>query len=216
MTSYTLLQFPDRLVLVSDDAPIKGEIALLDWEGKGNADDCRIGTVNYIDADRIDMNNQYGNISVCKKRETNGRWENAKWFKVIAGHRSLPSVDVTAIAETIGWVDVKDLAVKFRNLFNRDVVFTYNPHEEYVSDTAYEIAFHKAQELNKNKFTEEDMIEAWESGAKGNALDLMSKQQPKQWHVEVEMEFEDTEGDNYGLRPRITNNTIKVTKVVEQ
>lgn len=61
--------------------PTKGEIALLDWEGNNNEADFRIGKVHSISENKIDMTNQFGNISICK-RDIDERWKNAKWYKV--------------------------------------------------------------------------------------------------------------------------------------
>lgn len=192
MTSYTLLQFPDRLVLCSDEMPVIG---------------------GYLCAYRILQKHGEDAIAFADEEQLQAmKEENIPAWKVIAGYDSIPSVDVTAIAETIGWVDVRLLAKDHSQKEWPDPELRISQGVTYCEED-FIAGFHKAQELNKNKFTEEDMIEAWESGAKGNALDLMSKQHPKQWRVEVDMI------DNFpgtGERIRITNNTIKVTKVVEQ
>jgi hypothetical protein len=130
----------------------------------------------------------------------------------------------------------------------------YDVDIHYSEREGFYQGFHKAQELNKNKFTEEDMKACWEAAEKAildsafvnhEGLILYSgaevdrdkhtffhgRQQPKQWRVEVEMEEYLTEGwvPNYNnpdnnnleesaeidLRPKVTNNTIKILKVIQ-
>lgn len=213
MTEYTLLQFPDRLVLVSDEEKQIGGFAF---------------------HKHPDLAGDYAILPVT---ENNCFSIQEHWNKVIAGHGSLPSVDVTAIAEKIGWVDVESLAIAH---WHSEYLMAKNEETKQYIVNDFKAGFHKAQELNKNKFTEEDMKACWLAAENsilqatfiGSGYDPeilwsqaevdrdkdaffhgISKQHPKQWRVEVDMI------DNFpgtGERVRITNNTIKVTKVVEQ
>ena len=98
----------------------------------------------------------------------------------------------------------------------------------------FEQGFNKCLELNKDKlYTEEDVLDAWEKGAKeGLPLTKTKKDkllkllQPKtEWDIEIESETkcycghtsycecEELEGKPYIQRPKITNNKIKILKV---
>lgn len=69
-----------HLYVISDEEPKEGDIGLLDWEGKLNPDDMRVGKVEKA-SPNFEIRNQYGNLSVPPK---DGRFENNKRYKVVA------------------------------------------------------------------------------------------------------------------------------------
>lgn len=74
--------------------------------------------------------------------------------KIIAGIEGLPKLDLSAIAERIGWVDVEKLAItKFGD-------------GDYAAEAkmGFRYGFKTAQSLNEKKYTLADIQEAWESG----------------------------------------------------
>lgn len=70
-----------NLYILRDEKPKVGEIAFLDWEGKGLQNDMRYGEVLKIGEDFIHIKNQFGtNESHCELK----RFPNAQWCKIIA------------------------------------------------------------------------------------------------------------------------------------
>lgn len=164
--------------------------------------------------------------------------------KIIAGIEGLPSIDYNGLEEELGIVDVEKLAVKvfpiknerFYNKFDDGVVS--GEWEEDVNEN-YRIGFvegfEKAQSLNDKKFTLEDMKKAVIAGFEFIPVDpnsydedaeeiLRSLQQPKTVTVEIETEnydyleeWDDVKEEPYEtfrIRPKITNNTIKIIKTL--
>jgi len=177
--------------------------------------------------------------------------------KIVAGLPDLPKLDLSLIAEEIGWVDVEKLAQK-----NSELEY---PFEDYRGKTkgvdddgtgqalrganlvGFENGFKAAQSLNEKKFSEKDFYGLLKLiGQKGyyvecdgtvyaNAFDggdvvdvvkeySKSLSKPKEYNVEVEMElFNTKQSTDYtpyekgSLIPiiKITNNTIKVTKIIK-
>lgn len=161
-------------------------------------------------------------------------------FKIIAGIEGLPILDLSDIAEEIGWIDVEKLAQK-----NSELEY---PFEDYRGKTkgvdddgtgqalrganlvGFENGFKAAQSLNEKKFSEEDILNAYYNGwidrnegisfpiARNRYIDELSK--PKEYNVEVEMEDIGNKDKVYNCSsksewiPKITNNTIKVTKIL--
>ena len=133
--------------------------------------------------------------------------------KIIAGIEGLPKLDLSAIAEEIGWVDVEKLAYK-----RLPIIPTFDKGEIINSDTNFFIrlgwveGFKAAQSLNEKKFSEEDMSNLWQyivDGAKEILISgttsvssfedyIQSLSKPKEYNVEAIQE----------------GNTIKVTKIL--
>lgn len=177
-------------------------------------------------------------------------------IRIVAGIDGLPTLDLSLIAEEIGWVDVEKLAklhcpddIAFENMFIR--------------------GFNLSQSLNEKKYSEKDLFNLlkvvhdkrldslssnivdngkvidfnfWNSYSKKQiyASELINEfvqslSKPKEYQVEVEMEdmLQTRHGDQWydlpnqkeGREPdgiyqtvkriKITNNTIKVIKIVE-
>lgn len=161
-----------------------------------------------------------------------------KLFKIIAGIHGLPSIDFSALSEEdckkIGWVDVEKLAMKECVCGTGDCSHV----------KSYIRGFKAAQALNEKKFSGEDVRKAIEmareiidgkevfelEGILGltevcthncsvHSVDkiIQSLSQPKVFDVEVEMEAYKVNGmsdEASSWRPKITNNSIKVTKVL--
>lgn len=168
----------------------------------------------------------------------NGLTEN-RYFKAIAGLPDLPKLDLSLIADKIGWVDVEKLA---KNYVESDI--KKNPLYGHFFNT-YMDGFKAAQSLNEKKYTKSDVIKAMEYALENQCpfqvelyqyfIDDLSK--PKEYNVEVEMEINQCDGCISGHhiidgihkapspsgsmvckkhlydRPKITNNTIKVLKI---
>ncbi len=81
-----------HLHIISDEEPKEGDIGLLDWEGKLNPDDMRIGKVEKA-SPNFEIRNQHGNLSIPPK---DGRFPNNKKYTVIAStDKSLSSGNVS-------------------------------------------------------------------------------------------------------------------------
>ena len=143
--------------------------------------------------------------------------------KIIAGFFGLPKLDLSLIADEIGWVDVYKLAKESKCFENSSLDETSYLH-------GFTKGFKAAQSLNEKKFALAYVENAFNSGrGYGNPDDikdfnsfLQSISKPKEYNVKVEMEWGGKEyvdeQDAYGYdikRPKITNNTIKVTKIIK-
>ena len=155
---------------------------------------------------------------------------------IVAGIEGLPKLDLSLIADEIGWVDVEKLAItKFGD-------------GDYAAEAkmGFKYGFKAAQSI-KEKYSKEDMIEfahfcrdyfthLLTINEKFNLW--LSNRKPKEYLVEVEIEVNQCDGCISGHhiidgihkapypsgsmvckkhlydRPKITNNTITVTKVL--
>lgn len=141
---------------------------------------------------------------------------------IISGIEGLPKLDLSLIAKGIGWVDVEKMA---------DEVYG----DSMVGKGFWVEGFKAAQSLNEKKWTDDDMIDfqnfisSYPNRELKRGLTLpyylekfKQSRKPKEYLVEVEMEWGGKEyvdeQDAYGYdikRPKITNNTIKVTKILK-
>lgn len=163
-----------------------------------------------------------GGSHIGKSLQKSDNLKKERVFKIIAGIPSLPSIDFSALSEEdckkIGWVDVERIANEL-----------FEPHSSNILSPQYAMrnyfirGFKAAQFLNEKKYSEEDLRKAFEAGQLdksnnwyGNDFTqfFQSLSQPKVFQVEVEMEndYEEPVGDI--LRPKITNNLIKIIKVL--
>ena len=183
----------------------------------------------------------------CKFHEfTNERPVNEWNYKpIVAGLPDLPKLDLSLIAEEIGWVDVEKLAEeKFPDESTAGWVDSFSPRER----RGFTEGFKAAQSLNEKKYSEEDVRQIirqaiWYTARFGEdslnrEKDILHSLKPKEYLVEVEMEVNQCDGCISGHhiidgihkapypsgsmvckkhlydRPKITNNTIKVTKIL--
>lgn len=157
--------------------------------------------------------------------------------KIIAGIPELPSIDFSALSEEdckkIGWVDVEKLANESFPVSIFDDLF------EEGGRIGFKEGFKACQSLNEKKFSEEDMLKLaiymcsneaiLKEEFEGKGLEEIAKEyiqsvsQPKEVDVEVEMELvltnEIDAAADFELflnteQPKITNNSIKVIKVL--
>lgn len=202
---------------------------------------------------RLKNNNLYslGGDWVCLPNQNS---EFQPYRKIIAGLPDLPKLDLSLIADEIGWVDVEKLAYQAaEKSFKRGINKWENKGiVKFFIDTYIE-GFKAAQSLNE-KYSEEDLFNLlkmvhdkrldslsarivdngrvtdfnfWNSYSKKQvyASELISEfiqsiSQPKEYLVEVSVEnsaIKDFLGHPViSEAPKITNNTITVTKVLKQ
>lgn len=193
---------------------------------------------------RLKNNNLYslGGDWVCLPNQNS---EFQPYRKIIAGLPDLPKLNLSLIAEGIGWVDVYKLAKESKCFENSSLDETSYLH-------GFTKGFKAAQ--NEKKFSEEDLFNLlkmvhdkrldslsarivdngrvtdfnfWNSYSKKQvyASELISEfiqsiSQPKEYLVEVSVEnsaIKDFLGHPViSEAPKITNNTITVTKVLKQ
>ena len=221
---YKLIMLPNP-ILVSDEEIEKGDWFYYYSHGKFNMYMCE-GVV--------------GKSLVVQNKESSCWSDYSK--KIIAGIDT--KLDLSAIAEKIGWVDVEKLAYqKFKMIpsFNNGLIV--NSDTNYFERKGWIDGFKAAQSLNEKKFSEKDLYNLLKLiGQKGyyvecdgivyaNAFDggdiidvvkeyseAISK--PKEYNVEVDMEDIGNKDKVYNCSsksewiPKITNNTIKVTKIL--
>ena len=211
--NHKLIMLPNP-ILVSDEEIEKGDWFYYYSHGKFNMYMCE-GVV--------------GKSLVVQNKESSCWSDYSK--KIIAGIEGLPKLDLSAIAERIGWVDVEKLAHK---CFPKKERLSYGKCYSYDNEKSREgfiAGFKAAQSLNEKKFSEEDVkkaiLMAWDDSVDTkNVYDIIeSLSKPKEYNVEVEMElFNTKQSTDYtpyekgSLIPiiKITNNTIKVTKIINQ
>lgn len=155
--------------------------------------------------------------------------------KIIAGIQEMPTINFSHLSEEdckrIGWVDVDGLAEHSSEMQEG----TYTVQHKTTYKHGFEDGFQKCQSLNENTFSLEDMDKCFRAGQKWAdkikyyeeapmffSIFIQSLQQ-KIWDVEVEMEeygFLEEWSEEGGAfqtskqRPKITNNSIKVTKIL--
>lgn len=157
-------------------------------------------------------------FNVPDENYVTGLNKNIDDFKIIAGIPELPSIDLSSLLEEdckkIGWIDVEKLAAL------SSLIEEILPDAHY---RGYKEGFKTAQSLNEMKFSLQDIAIAFEAGrtfeVSGreslNQIEyLQSISQPKIFDIELEMEndYEEPVGDI--LRPKITNNSIKIIKLL--
>lgn len=151
--------------------------------------------------------------------------------KIIAGIEGLPVIDWNGLEEEFGWVDVEKLANNYVNNNYPDYLI---PIEKSAAIEDVIWGFNKAQSLNDKKFSLEDMLNLVEHITNGYVINTwenrdyktnkhktskeildeftQSLQQPKVFDIEVETEDYKSNGYSapYKVKPKITNNSIKI------
>ena len=146
--------------------------------------------------------------------------------KIISGMEGLPRLDISAIAEEIGWVDVEKLAI--------ELGLKYYIGGNYDFENGVRKGILEYESLNEKKFSEEDMkyfynytsrniMKHTDNFGKYLGIDKIFKmwlqqRKPKEYNVKVQMEWIHDDSVSFpktkGLQPKITNNKIKVTKIL--
>lgn len=152
--------------------------------------------------------------------------------KIIAGIEGLPTVNLSLVADGIGWVDVEKLAENaFEKRFNRKPIITGSTEADSSWINIWINCFKQAQTLNEKKFSEEDvillcaeLIGKYKLGEINDVSDVNkiidSYSEPKVYNVELEMEDVGNKNKVYNCsliadwEPKITNNSITVTKIL--
>ena len=141
----------------------------------------------------------------------------SKLYYRIAGLPKFPYIDFNGFEEQLGIVNVEKLAYEY-----------YSTNEYYKVADAFHWAngFKAAQKLNEKKFSLEDIKKAFKEGLSytttkhyhdySEDLFINSLSQPKVFDIEVEMEqyTQNYHKDIWYDRPKITNNSIKIIKVL--
>ena len=167
-------------------------------------------------------------------------WYYVDCKKIIAGLSELPSIDFNRFEEQLGIVDVEKLSIEHC----KPDYDKFGGELEYVERQYWIRGFQAAQKLNEKKFSLEDMANLWQfivDGAKQLMLSgttevssfddyIKSLQQPKTYPIKVKIEkvvrlmsadivekenwvkIEDSEYTYH--KPKITNNRIKITKIL--
>lgn len=138
--------------------------------------------------------------------------------KIIAGIEGLPKLDLSAIEEEIGWVDVEKLAKEFI----KDEWTTSDEPVKFGIEVGYEAGFKAAQSLNEKKFSGDDVKKAilmtWDNSVDTkNMYDVIeSLSEPKTYNVEVKVEEYDhkEEWSEIGGAFETFKTKIKVTKIL--
>lgn len=188
---------------------------------------------NIIVSDEEIKKNDWKYCSIQKKPKRQGEDKQCicDSKKIIAGLKNQPSIDYNGLEEKFGIVDwSKHWEIVNQQLYEQGGV---NPH-------AYRLGFKKAQSLNDKKFSLEDIKKAIQEGSMMSKLIINSStnakevidyynkqeekiiqslQQPKVFDIEVEVEtcslnINDLDCHEIVERPKITNNSIKITKVL--
>ena len=204
---YKLIMLPNP-ILVSDEEIEKGDWFYYYSHGKFNMYMCE-GVV--------------GKSLVVQNKESSCWSDYSK--KIIAGIDT--KLDLSAIAEKIGWVDVEKLAYqKFKMIpsFNNGLIV--NSDTNYFERKGWIDGFKAAQSLNEKKFSEKDVKKAilmtWDDSVDTkNMYDIIeSISKPKEYNVEVDMEDIGNKDKVYNCSsksewiPKITNNTIKILRIL--
>lgn len=150
------------------------------------------------------------------------------FFKIIAGLPDLPKLDLSLIADGIGWVDVEKLANDhIYSMQNRKL----SPLILGAKKLSFIDGFKTHQSLNEKKYSEKDIRDAFIAGqdnidcdgdcidevdtAFAEHIDSLSKLKEHQVEVEMEQYTINYHKDLWSNRIKITNNTIKVLKILK-
>ena len=156
-----------------------------------------------------------------------------RYMKILAGIESLPTITYSdkvkqILRDKYGWVDVEEFCKQqvykiYQKYIPKDFL------EDYV--TLFELGFKAHQSITNKIFSLEDMVKIYKEGytdclhnrGEYKTDYLINKlQQPIQ--LDIEVEIEEVGGDNlensnkkqiYYNRPKITNNSILITKILE-
>lgn len=201
MNQYKLIKLQDKYILVSDEEITPADGSMVFWNNKILSN--KISSFTGVD------------YSQCKK--------------IIAGIPGYPQIDFSTLSEEdckkIGYVDDIKKSVEYRNKLSNEGKSNW---EAFIGSIGFLEGFKIAQSLNDKMFSTEDIkkIIHWSTLDKDVRLTesefLQSLQEPKIWNVEIEMEkvYEDVlEGSEFilrpaGKRPKITNNSIKLIKIL--
>lgn len=196
--NYTLILLKDgRNILVSDE-----EIIFKDW----------FYSIKY---------------NIIDKLYSNGVINHKECLKIIARVEFLPTLTYSdevkqQLRDKYGWVDVEELAVNFAN---KEIKECNSYHDLHFG---FNQGFKVYQSITNKMFSLEDMnavltkMALYAARFGEDCLNkkdeiIQSLQQPIQLNVEVEMEeyTQNYHKDIWYDRPKITNNSILITKIIE-
>lgn len=211
-------------IIVSDETPEVEDIVFL-----GNSYNYISKVTNMIGGSLRDVV-----LEKMPEQRKNGTLDYREMSKIIAGLPSLPSINFNGFEEQLGIVDVEKLKQKVLNKYIGKLSKSGHSAEDIDRITDRDWfglweGFKIAQQLNEKKFSLEDIKSAYFNGGDdkdGQEFDyfLNKLQQPKIYNIEVEMEC--AYGDECPskgaydkqhlckIQPKITNNQIKITKIL--
>lgn len=184
--------------------------------------------VTYFD-DKVDENNIYIGSKMFSDNKTfkyiKGIDENNRTvYETIAGLPDLPKLELSLIAEGIGWVDVEKLAYQAaEKSFKRGINKWENKGiVKFFIDTYIE-GFKASQSINEKKlFTLADIEEAWESGKKYGTTesefwntDSVSRAEYERCETKEDFIQSLSKPKEYNVQYVQEENTIKVTAILK-
>jgi len=196
--NYTLHKLNTGFIVVSDEPIVKGDSFY------NNIDDCIYNNANGWEI----LNKHTGNEDID--------------FKLIAQEPNIIFSDLNEDEqEKIGWFDVEKL---YNKLFPK---LKQNKERTLGEEVGFKIGCEVMQELLTDRmFTLENVLDAWELGAK-EGLPLTKKKKEnliklifqKSWPVELEMNdyVEEETGSEFkwmNKRPKLTEGKIRILKVL--
>lgn len=200
---YKLIQLPEHDIIASDAKPAKGDYIIEHPRAGG-----RILKVKDTDNRNVYFENA---LSIEYK------WVN----KVIAGLPTLPTIDYNGFYEAIGLIDIEGLACEYEK--ENGGAFSVGIKDAFIEGARI------GKSLDDKKFTKEDIM-AWYKYVKTHTCEeafehlKKIKQQPKTFDIEVEEYQEYVRPNEHEIRNlikhkystfvKITNNTIKITKIL--
>lgn len=163
--------------------------------------------------------------------------------KIIAGFFGKPKLDLSLIAEEIGWVDVEKLALNSNDFYDMKPSIS-NDREGYFNVKNFIEGFKASQSINKysnndlasfaqfvshndwvylpskNYWVNEEQEELEQKLSSQQLINIWLQQRnPKEYLVEVQTERarfpKGDDGWEDVYTPKITNNTITVTKILK-
>lgn len=217
-----LIILPERNIIVSDEKIEKGDWVAYDVAGYNDPKypSHFIGKVK--STDEVGQANCHYSIDGGTEYGDNCGWHCEDCFKIIAGTPESPSIDYNDSEEEFGIVDMEKILSK-----NIDDNRLNNMTGKYKYMFGFETGFKSAQSLNDKEFnfSQEEMFQLFldyadyyspRNEARGVTINRFIKtlQQPKVFDIEVDtVKLRRVEGV-FVPEPRITNNSIKIVKII--
>jgi hypothetical protein len=220
-----LIKLPQGNIIVSDEEIRDGKTDFYTYDNLNH----KVLHIEYIKYFGDSSNN--GRASFRTYYGTNSGTSHKEVIASSNPSHNLPSIDYNGFEQQLGVVDVEKLAKEYFNnkyAWIKGETAPYKEKDVELIKSEFIEGFKKAQSLNNNKFSLDNIRDAFEAGEastihriiqeRNNYWEfndfLKSLQQPKVFDIEVEMENYRETGysASYKLRPKITNNQIRILK----